>query len=186
MSDVKTSKLSPLLFSRIIGNSENVENCLSHTVLWIASSDSEYRVPSLRFSLTSNLHFLDRTCTSVILGTPPLHGRRLKWKSGALGSLLRSFNSGYERLTRWLLNLPQAFEWEEKGDRATVGSRASSGSSFTKAILAWDQAPQWRKIKAVSQWYGHPRVLGIPIPISLAFWASPVGDAQNADRFDFA
>ena len=34
---------------------------------------------------------------------------------------------------------------------------------------------------AVSQWYGHPRVLGIPIPISLAF-----GDAQNADRFDFA
>ena len=39
---------------------------------------------------------------------------------------------------------------------------------------------------ALSQWYGHPRVLGIPIPISLAFWASPVGDAQNADRFDFA
>ena len=34
--------------------------------------------------------------------------------------------------------------------------------------------------------FGHPRVLGIPIPISLAFWASPVGDAQNADRFDFA
>ena len=27
-------------------------------------------------------------------------------------------------------------------------------------------------------------VLGIPIPISLAFWASPVGDAQNADRFE--
>ena len=40
--------------------------------------------------------------------------------------------------------------------------------------------------RAVSQGYGHPRVLGIPIPISLAFWASPVGDAQNADRFDFA
>ena len=39
---------------------------------------------------------------------------------------------------------------------------------------------------AVSQRFGHPRVLGIPIPISLAFWASPVGDAQNADRFDFA
>ena len=39
--------------------------------------------------------------------------------------------------------------------------------------------------------FGHPHshipsVLGIPIPISLAFWASPVGDAQNADRFDFA
>ena len=33
----------------------------------------------------------------------------------------------------------------------------------------------------VSQRFGHPRVLGIPIPISLAFWASPVGDAQNAD-----
>ena len=29
-------------------------------------------------------------------------------------------------------------------------------------------------------------VLGIPIPKSLAFWASPVGDAQNADPFDFA
>ena len=29
-------------------------------------------------------------------------------------------------------------------------------------------------------------VLGIPIPKSLAFWASPVGDAQNADRFDYA
>ena len=33
----------------------------------------------------------------------------------------------------------------------------------------------------VSQRFGHPRVLGIPIPISLAFWAS-----QNADHFDFA
>ena len=31
-----------------------------------------------------------------------------------------------------------------------------------------------------------PRVLGIPIPISLEFLASPLGDAQNADRFDFA
>ena len=40
--------------------------------------------------------------------------------------------------------------------------------------------------RAVSQWYGHPRVLGIRIPISLTFWASPVGDAENADRFDFA
>ena len=39
---------------------------------------------------------------------------------------------------------------------------------------------------AVSQRFGYPRVLGIPIPISLAFWASPVGDAQNADHFDFA
>ena len=38
----------------------------------------------------------------------------------------------------------------------------------------------------VSQRFGHPRVLGIPRPKSLAFWASPVGDAQNADRFDFA
>ena len=38
----------------------------------------------------------------------------------------------------------------------------------------------------LSQRFGHPRVLGIPIPKSLAFWASPVGDAQNADRFDFA
>ena len=37
----------------------------------------------------------------------------------------------------------------------------------------------------VSQRFGHPRVLGIPIPISLAFWASPVGDAKNADHFDF-
>ena len=43
-----------------------------------------------------------------------------------------------------------------------------------------------REKRAVSQRFGHPRVLGIPIPISLAFWASPVGDAQNADRFDFA
>ena len=39
---------------------------------------------------------------------------------------------------------------------------------------------------SVSQRFGHPRVLGIPIPKSLAFWASPVGDTQNADRFDFA
>ena len=31
---------------------------------------------------------------------------------------------------------------------------------------------------------GHPRVFGHPH--SQAFWASPVGDAQNADRFDFA
>ena len=30
----------------------------------------------------------------------------------------------------------------------------------------------------VSQWYGHPRVLGIPIPISLTFWRKR-GDAQN-------
>ena len=42
------------------------------------------------------------------------------------------------------------------------------------------------KSRPVSQRFGHPRVLGIPISISLAFWASPVGDAQNADRFDFA
>ena len=41
-------------------------------------------------------------------------------------------------------------------------------------------------LEALSQRFGHPRVLGIPIPISLAFWASPVGDAENADRFDFA
>ena len=40
--------------------------------------------------------------------------------------------------------------------------------------------------RQLSQRFGHPRVLGIPIPISLAFWASPVGDAQNTDRFDFA
>ena len=43
-----------------------------------------------------------------------------------------------------------------------------------------------RRPLPVSQRFGHPRVLGIPIPKSLAFWASPVGDAQNADRFDFA
>ena len=42
------------------------------------------------------------------------------------------------------------------------------------------------RLLAVSQRFGHPRVLGIPIPISLAFWESPVGDAQNADHFDFA
>ena len=35
------------------------------------------------------------------------------------------------------------------------------------------------------RWLWHS-VLGIPIPKSLAFWASPVGDAQNADRFNFA
>ena len=27
--------------------------------------------------------------------------------------------------------------------------------------------------RPVSQRFGHPRVLGIPIPISLAFWVSP-------------
>ena len=43
-----------------------------------------------------------------------------------------------------------------------------------------------RVLSYPSQRFGHPRVLGIPIPKSLAFWASPVGDAQNADRFDFA
>ena len=26
----------------------------------------------------------------------------------------------------------------------------------------------------LSQWYGHPRVLGIPIPKTLVMWASPV------------
>ena len=30
-----------------------------------------------------------------------------------------------------------------------------------------------RTLVAVSQRFGHPRVLGIPIPKSLAFWASP-------------
>ena len=34
--------------------------------------------------------------------------------------------------------------------------------------------------RQLSQRFGHPRVLGIPIPIS------PTRDAQNADRFDFA
>ena len=35
-------------------------------------------------------------------------------------------------------------------------------------------------------WTGSHSVLSIPIPKSLAFWASPVGDAQNADPVDFA
>ena len=34
-----------------------------------------------------------------------------------------------------------------------------------------------RRPLPVSQRFGHPRVLGIPISKSLAFWASPVGDA---------
>ena len=51
--------------------------------------------------------------------------------------------------------------------------------------------PHWLRCEflaelPLSQRFGHPRVLGIPIPKSLAFWASPLGDAQNADRFDFA
>ena len=53
---------------------------------------------------------------------------------------------------------------------------ASSLTITQRALALWP----------VSQRFGHPRVLGIPIPISLAFWASPVGDAQNADHFDFA
>ena len=56
---------------------------------------------------------------------------------------------------------------------------------FMGAIVPVSQ--QIKKITfPLSQRFGHPRVLGIPIPISLAFWASPVGDAQNADHFDFA
>ena len=31
----------------------------------------------------------------------------------------------------------------------------------------------YKGLPPVSQRFGHPRVLGIPIPISLAFWASP-------------
>ena len=31
-----------------------------------------------------------------------------------------------------------------------------------------------RKVSAVSQRYGHPRVLGIPIPKTLMIWASPL------------
>ena len=51
--------------------------------------------------------------------------------------------------------------------------------------------PHWLRCEflaelPLSQRFGHPRVLGIPIRKSLAFWASPLGDAQNADRFDFA
>ena len=51
--------------------------------------------------------------------------------------------------------------------------------------------PHWLRCEfladlPLSQRFGLPRVLGIPIPKSLAFWASPLGDAQNADRFDFA
>ena len=30
-----------------------------------------------------------------------------------------------------------------------------------------------RKWKALLQWYGHPRVLGFPIPKTLVIWASP-------------
>ena len=48
-------------------------------------------------------------------------------------------------------------------------------------VEAWKQKT-WRCHSDM----GIPAFLGIPIPISLAFWASPVGDAQNADRFDFA
>ena len=33
-----------------------------------------------------------------------------------------------------------------------------------------------------AQRFGHPRVFGIPIPKSLAFWASPVGVASTLPK----
>ena len=73
---------------------------------------------------------------------------------------------------RFELNYTQSFQFPGplKMDESTISPPPPSGT----------------RDEPVSQRFGHPRVLGIPIPISLAFWASPVGDAQNADRFDFA
>ena len=67
--------------------------------------------------------------------------------------------------------------------------RLSRRSEFTpvpshSSTFVYMIPPQ--NVMPVSQRFGHPPVLGIPIPISLAFWVSPVGDAQNADHFDFA
>ena len=62
----------------------------------------------------------------------------------------------------------------------------SSGTLASYYVWFIILVPRASILLRLSQRFGHPRVLGIPIPISLAFWASPVGDAQNADRFDFA
>ena len=72
--------------------------------------------------------------------------------------------------------------FEEKTDEA----RACAQSFCRYKSLQTLENECAQMMLPLSQRFGHPRVLGIPIPISLAFWASPVGDAQNADHFDFA
>ena len=46
-------------------------------------------------------------------------------------------------------------------------------SLITSPINCWAPVPLSQLNVALSQRFGHPRVLGIPIPISLAFWVSP-------------
>ena len=107
----------------------------------------------------------------------------LNWQEHVLTLLQVSFD--VERATRIRITLT------EIENLALAISPGSSSNLVTKGPLlvpspySLDPCRElWEG--TVSQRFGHPRVLGIPIPISLAFWASPVGDAQNADHFHFA
>ena len=76
----------------------------------------------------------------------------------------------------------------EKGQKIGVGKKKTVSEASREVVWGGERVaePGDVPLMPLSQRFGHPRVLGIPIPISLAFWASPVGDAQNADHFDFA
>ena len=66
---------------------------------------------------------------------------------------------------------------------------SATGLSLTKKIAASGAYSFFNrdlKVPNMAVTVIWPRVLGIPIPISLEFLASPLGDAQNADHFDFA
>ena len=83
--------------------------------------------------------------------------------------------------------------WDGRRSFATNGNTNMYRSGTSAMDFAHYQSPKLlgspitnKHGDTLSQRFGHPRVLGIPIPISLAFWASPAGDTQNEDRFDFA
>ena len=74
---------------------------------------------------------------------------------------------------------------QNRRDEGRDRARWEISLSGQTAVLIWSQKVTQHQAHQTI-WARCHSVLGIPIPISLAFWASPVGDAQNADHFDFA
>ena len=63
-------------------------------------------------------------------------------------------------------------------------TRVTIKTNFASSDLKRRKQPRPQGF-SLKKWVGRCHSV-FPIPISLAFWASPVGDAQNADHFDFA
>ena len=92
---------------------------------------------------------------------------KLKVREGAY-CLLNSQHS-FRRYLRYYGHSVSNFPTDE----AELGSLVSKMGGLEKG-KALGKFGTWKEGEGVSQWYGHPRVLSIPIPNTLVIWASPV------------